>query len=399
MMMDSYFKWLKNPINFWAFLFSLVVISTALGNIPSMTPLYYILLIFNFFIILYYGLNVFLPFLIYIIFITFNILLAEPDPLFHSWQRFGIFILVLSSASPLFKNDIAVQFRKKNLEILLSMCLIIGVISFFLFFFGINFMIREETDYLENIGLFGGLTKHSMLLGPISGLGSIYGAHLAFSKNKLFWILAIPAMGSVLFAASRLAFGATIIGLSVLIIQHNKGNIRLIKIFSIIILILAISYPLWQYGFARIERKNTQNIENTGAAFNTRYIKWDHRLKEFKSSPLWGIGFCAVDRKYTWDYTLSNGSIEPGTSWLAVLSMTGIIGLCFFIWLIIEALLKTRFHNPPNSYLYLSLLAFWIVHYIAEGYIFSGGSTLCYLSWLSIGCCFDIDIDLYNENS
>ena len=256
MAIETYSKWLKKPINSWVVLFSLVVISTSLGNIPSTVPIYYFLLIINFIIIIYNGTNIFLPFLILIIYIPFTILLSEPDPIFQSWQRYGIFLLVLTSSSPLFKNDLAIRFRKECLEITLSLCLIIGFVSFFLFFLGINFMIREETDYLSNIGLFGGLTKHSMLLGPIAGIGAIYAVHLAFTKNKLFWILAIPSMGSVLFAASRLAFGATIISLVILLINHNKGKVKFLKNFGLIILFLALSSPLWQY------RKNRKSFSN-----------------------------------------------------------------------------------------------------------------------------------------
>ena len=39
-------------------------------------------------------------------------------------------------------------------------------------------------DIFNEVGLFGGLTRHSMLLGPISGIGAIYLSYQALQTRR-----------------------------------------------------------------------------------------------------------------------------------------------------------------------------------------------------------------------
>ena len=55
---------------------------------------------------------------------------------------------------------------------------------FFAKFLGINFMKTYTKDFVFQVGRFGGLTTHSMLLGPIAGIGALYMAFIAYLSRK-----------------------------------------------------------------------------------------------------------------------------------------------------------------------------------------------------------------------
>ena len=69
---------------------------------------------------------------------------------------------------------------------------------------------------------------------------------------------------------------------------------------------------------------------NTGGTFSSRESLWMARIAEIKSHPLTGVGFCCVDPRLT-PVNTQTGVIEPGSSWLAIFSMTGILGFLSFI--------------------------------------------------------------------
>ena len=86
-------------------------------------------------------------------------------------------------------------------------------------------------------------------------------------------------------------------------------------------------------------------------------------------------------------YNPLTGTIEPGTSWLAVLSMTGIIGFILFLSIFITCF-KQSLSNQYSIQL-TGLLAFFAVHLLVEGYVFAASNHVCYMFWLILGCSFD----------
>lgn len=88
----------------------------------------------------------------------------------------------------------------------------------------------------------------------------------------------------------------------------------------------------------------------------------------------------------------STGIIEPGSSWLAILSMTGIAGFAFFMTLLFSTVSKLyalfKEDNDDWALLHLGILAVFAIHFIAEGYVFSGGGALCFLFWFFFGCAY-----------
>lgn len=337
--------------------------------------------------------------LLFILYIPFSILLANPDPVFKSWLRYGLFVLILLVASPVLKGEKAKIFRTKAYVGLLWLIVIVSAASFVCYFLGINYM-RNQYDgsvlnYLENTaGTFGGLTVQSMLLGPMSGVASLLCIFKALTTNKrYFWYLAAMCIGSMLFAASRSAFISFLIG-AILLFRYfiTNGRTYLQKII-VVFALASITYPAWEVAMDGLTAKNKGQISssiNTGS----RSKKWALRLEEFQDSPVWGIGFVAVSKKDT----SILGIIEPGSSWLAVLSMTGIIGFVLFCILYFRGLKNSLKYKTPLGSLYASILTLVGVHMLAEGHIFSGGSFLCFLVWLTIGCATDYEPGLINED-
>jgi hypothetical protein len=87
------------------------------------------------------------------------------------------------------------------------------------------------------------------------------------------------------------------------------------------------------------------------------------------------------------DYT--TGTVEPGTSWGAILAMTGAFGLCVFLILVLRTYIVNynvfREDVPLVSHFLNALLIFFAIHWIAEGYMLAAGSYLFFYAWLLIG--------------
>lgn len=326
-----------------------------------------------------------------LIYIVINILITDPPDVFLPWLRFGLFALVIVAVSPLIKTDYAKKLRLRIFRGIIICCIIIAVVSFFCYFLGIN-MMRSVWDGSEindfqtnNSGTFGGITTHSMLLGPISGVAVIACTYFALNHNRKFWILAVMCAGSLLFAASRASLLATIAGEIVLFYFSSRHFGKMAKRIMQGILILAVTYPLWGGALGGLEAKNKGDLTE-GVNLDSRGEKWEIRLDEWNESPIFGIGFCSVSSR---DAVGIGGIIEPGSSWLAILSMTGIIGFILFAIIFLRAARNSLSPRRPSGAVVGAILIMLGVHMMAEGHIFSGGSFLCFVVWLAIGCATD----------
>lgn len=341
--------------------------------------------------------------LIFIVFIPLSILLAQPNPVFRSGMRYVLFLLLFIVVSPLNKSLVGQQFRSKVLKGVFICCATIGIVSFFCYFLGINLMRNtysgEMMDYyMENkAGTFGGITSQSMLLAPISGIGALACCYVQMKTHKnIFWVLAAMCMGSLLFAASRSSLMATLAGVGALFFYFSQKAGRQVQRIIVILALLFVTNPLWNSALEGITQKNQGTEISSGVKTDSRQEKWSIRIEEWKDSPVWGIGFVAVSDRDNYHPTL--GVIEPGSSWLAVLSMTGIVGFFLFCRIFYRAIKNSLFRRTPEGALLGGALVLVGVHMLAEGHVFSAGSFLCFLVWLIIGCATDYSPELYSSN-
>lgn len=326
-----------------------------------------------------------------ILYLALNIIVCNPHQIFMSWQRLFLFIIVLTIASPLFINRVAYLFRRYCIIWGQLLCIIISAVSFVCYFIDINLM-TYEGKYLEDYeyigGHFSGITNQSMMLGPIAGISvlSLLCDFFSFKKTKK-WSLLIICTGTLLFSASRAAIVATLIGVicALLIQRRNKKHFMRKTIVPLVVLLML--FPLWDSALNGIRQKNASRADS--GRFESRTDKFEGRLHEFASSPIFGIGYGVI--RLSRLHTLSNVSIEPGSSWLGILSMTGIIGFVIFFlfyfkcWTIVR---RNELDIQQKAFL-MALLSFFAVNMIFEGYIYAGGSPLCLLVWLVLGVSYD----------
>jgi O-antigen ligase len=153
----------------------------------------------------------------------------------------------------------------------------------------------------------------------------------------------------------------------------------------LLVLLLFATFPFWGNFTTAMQQKQEYGRENENL-FVTRENKWKNRLEEFQSSPFYGIGYYAVSENYSDDLNKITGQIEPGSSWLAVLSMLGISGFIPFVYLFFKNLYYLYHdHNTSSSSLLGGVLIFFMVHMLAEGYVFGAGSFMFFMLWLTLG--------------
>lgn len=381
----------------WSFIIVLYEISNMEGFfIPIYNPLVYpIILISPVIINFFYGnYKISKLYVLFILYLIFNIFITDPPFFFFPKLRLLLFVLVLLSASPLIESEKLRFFRFSIFKLLMYFCIPLTLLSFLGYFLGINFFNKNGfEEYTLYEGSFAGLFRHSMLLGPVAGITTLFLLWYALKRNRIFWIFAVCAFGAILFSASRAALYSTLGGGIILFLYTANNKKKGIGTCIIIGIIALISYPLWQSALGGIQAKNNRGYNDE--IFDSRQEKFDFRIQEISENIIFGVGFASVDPKIDDSFMIETGTIEPGSSWLAITSMTGLIGIAFFLLIYLIA-----FNNVFNSIsvyksLFLSLLAFYVIHLIVEGYAYAGGSILCYIFWLTIGVSSDLK---YIEN-
>ncbi len=318
-----------------------------------------------------------------------SLILNTVPPIFKAQQRLIAFILILSLVGPLINSNYSYSLKLSLFNYLNKIILFLASASFLTYLLGISLGITGK-----NAGLF----NHSMMLGPIAGVSLINAIYLKTKlKNKqkskkIIFVLnftLILLFLSLLISSSRAAIIGTVVG--IIFYFYKLYQSRFSKfyktIFSISLLIL-ISFPLWaDYTTGVINKMEYSQSQNDFAA--SRRDHWGKRLSEFNSSPVYGIGFATVDVKSGKfiDWNKENGGIEPGTSWISILSMTGILG---FIPIVIFFLIQIRFiinnkENIDENAVLGGILFFFITHMFAEGYFLAAGGLLTFYVWLLLG--------------
>lgn len=242
-------------------------------------------------------------------------------------------------------------------------------------------------------GDFTGVMGHSMVLGPIAGYVGVLSLSHLFSRGSLLWV--VPYANSwlvAMLASSRAALAAAMIGTLVIIAVNFKRNLVLSFALLAVAAVVAIM-PTESLDFSTqfLPNSLTEGLANKRWN-NSREQHWNARWEEFLASPATGIGFASA-----WEDTVGvddeTGSVETGSSYFAVLSMTGCVGAA--AWLAFAVSVGT---NVLRSWWRLSdrerlaicgMASFWTVHLGAEGYIYAVGSLVGVLFWLWLGCLND----------
>ena len=333
--------------------------------------------------------------------IIFNVLVLPIDPMFRSQLRAMNFIFVTLVCSPVIKSQTAFAFRERVFKYALIGFSILTVLSFFCFFFGINMMpfnregAMELYDDYQNVGgKFSGLFNHSMILGPISAIVSLvyFNLYLKY-HDKVRLILFFLTSMACLFSASRAALLGLGLGVAFTMYKawtSKNSFVSIKRVISIIAFVGIATLPIADVAFSGLFDKIETTKEQFGD-YNSRDRKFERRMFEFYESPIVGIGFASIDIRTGDAYNSVNGQIEPGTAHLAVLSQTGLIGMLAYILMLYGALRIIKKRNSVNSYINYSIFWFFFGHGWAEGWIFAAGGMICFMFWLSMSQCYDLE--------
>lgn len=332
--------------------------------------------------------------IVFLAFCALSLIVNDTLPIFNAWARLGVYVLVLFVVSPMVSNSSMDKKRKKMLMYIMDVIIILSVLSFFCYFLGINLFVRLGEELEIGVGTFSGLMNHSMVLGPMSGLSSVVVlSYCLCETNKrlriVYMVTLFCCLGACLLASSRIAVGAAIVGCVFVLFRRYRSNLT--KFSVVLLLIVAIggiTFPIWGGLTDFLVQKQQDNIDLGGSMMYSREKKINARIAEFKSSPVTGIGFATVNPALD-KVDFSNGQIEPGTSWLALLSMTGLLGFSAFLLICFFSFKKVM--SSQNIFFSCALggmFVYYLVHLSAEGYIMAPRSFLNMLFWLILGAIF-----------
>lgn len=377
-------------VNVLSFVISMLALHYMVGGIPVLSNiiLFFAYLIGLFEYIWKRGVHIEYKWLLLLLYLPLTILIANPNPVFKSWERLLLFTALFLFASPVIQSEFARKLRVKCLNICLIICIALSVGSFVGYFGGINLFSYElSRDYIGVAGMFSGLTRQSMILGPISGISTIFLFYKMMVNNeKLYLLLLIPCIGCVFFASSRSAFGATLFGILVTMYLYLRSSVKMIRKLLPIGIILIATFPLWESVTLALQDKQKLH-SGRKETFDSRSGKIEARWNEFISNPIIGVGFAAINSNGKDPYNRKTGTVEPGSSWLCILSMTGIIGF-IMVSLLMFGSFNVIKQNKELAWL-SGVFSFFCIHMLVEGYVFAAGNSLTFILWLVIGNSFD----------
>ncbi|MFB6320150.1 O-antigen ligase family protein [Saccharicrinis sp. FJH54] len=316
-----------------------------------------------------------------------SILFNNIPPFFRAKQRYVSFIIMLLLLSPLIQSVMLNYYRQQLFKVLSQTIIIMVAISFLGVVTGLGLM----KNWTGIIGLF----SHSMMLGPLASIAMILAASKALQGNHskkqqyyIYWFLTGASLITAIAAGSRSALMGGIVGLLFMIFKINQNRLsRFFKIIIILVVLAFSSFPLWEQYTEKMMSK-MESAEREGDLTSSRAALWQTRIYEFDSSPFIGVGFASMNIRLTGSYfNKDNGNIEPGSSWLAILSMMGLAGFIPLLLLLSYALfmLYTEKKDLHEAALHGALLLFFIAHMMAEGYLHAAGNGLFFYFWLLIG--------------
>lgn len=388
----------SQAVHFLAILTSIAVVISVCGFVHRPTETwYYACLGINFiYLATSNGSKYNQAFIFLYLVLILNVLVVDIPHFFNPQMRLGLFMLMTATTTPFFDSEKAVIFRRYIFKYVIYGLALLSVGSFFAFFMGVNMMSLQNlnnsdfSEYSSNGGWFGGLTNHSMLLGPISMVSSLFFFTLYVENNRnQYLILFFMCAMSAIMASSRAAVLGIVVALLYCFLRMKLATEMRRRIVALLIICGLGTMPIYDTVFAGIINKQQKRTE-ASEELNSRQDKFDYRIAEFKTSPILGVGFCAVDVNGEDEFSSYTGQIEPGTSHLAVLSMTGLLGMLAYVIILYQAYRNAKDADTPHArFVMLCFIAFF-VHAWFEGYVFSAGGPLCFIYWLVIGTATDV---------
>ena len=232
-------------------------------------------------------------------------------------------------------------------------------------------------------GHFSGFMNQCMLAGPLAGLGGAIALVRAFGSRSWKWgVLSVVSLAPVLASGSRVATLATAATYCLIVLRRKP----ILGGLGALFLLAAILAFVFQPQSSAESESLTGALAKKGTV-NSRAELWQSRIAEFKSSPLFGIGVAMGTGNSSTVEGGGNIRVEPGSSYLAILAMTGLFGVVTFSWALSQLILQFVQAKPrgQEAQVVVAMGVFLAVHGVAEGWVLAFGSPLAFLFWLWLG--------------
>ena len=300
--------------------------------------------------------------------------------------RFGIFFMMTTLLGPAFYSAKLNEFKNKVFIYLNNINLFICSLSIVLNITGLHQGQVMNLQYNVLRPDFAGLYNHSMTLGPMSAIGVLYCFYLLKIEkiNKyVIYLIMLLCFLACLKSGSRTGLAGLVI--SVIYIYYKlsgeKSTKLMLFVFSTTLLLLVL-YPFYSSYIEFMMQKFDNNAE-AGSVISSRESKWSARIQEFLSSPFFGVGYGNV----RYEAIGEEGIVEPGSSWLAILSMTGLLGFCLFFINYYKIFISKMFLKRKSDYFSFAIAVTLLlsIYMIFEGTFLSAGTLMSAMIWVNLG--------------
>ena len=335
---------------------------------------------------------IWLPFLIAIF---LSILVNDIPAYYQVGFRLIAFLAVTFVVGPFLVNPMLAVWRRLLFIHSLTFIRCIVIISFLAWII--------SPTFVQGKSGFEGFTNQSMLLGALSGISFIYSLYgfyqySQFLDRYLEAGIAVISLLILVLVGSRSALGGTMVATAFFYSRIYRHQVmRLGRVVFTVLCLAVLTSGFW-WAHTEALRSKMENGEKAGSVTSSRDGLWEARMDEFKVFPIFGVGFATMNKKSVSKIAKpGSGTIEPGSSWLFLLSSMGLVGfLSFFIpFSRTVYVLFTKESVGINGYFVGSLLFLYLFHMIFEGYIIASGAYVCFFLWLLLSECNKI-IDLNN---
>lgn len=322
----------------------------------------------------------------------------SPDPCGRI-MRFIALTIGMFCFSPLLHGSESFAEYRHNMAIMLFYVLSIFVgASFMIYAYIVANNINIFDSQFSYYG-FTGIFNRGMTLSPVAALVAMVAMWKALgivgNKKHLIYWLSLSCMGMITCVAggSRIAILGMALGLIVILGARVRLIYQAYKIKMIIPIILGmggIIILLLPHSLTVVNYKHDIAARHNSLLYS-REAKWATRWDEFKSSPILGIGYANA---FPEDNNLGEtpGAFIPGSSWLTVLTYGGVLAAIPFVWFMGEMVRRLwRMRRREEFPLLLSLMGFFLLNGMTEGWLFFAGSLMFPLFWLTCARIYDFE--------
>lgn len=324
-----------------------------------------------------------LPFLIAIF---LSVLVNDLPADYQVGFRIIAFLSLTFVVGPFIMNPLMVVCRRLLFIHTLTFIRWLVILSFLAWIINPNLVYRDND--------FEGFACYSMMIGLLSGISFIYSLYRFNLPSNTFSRylevgIAVASLGILVLAGSRSALGSSMLAAAFFYSRlYRHHMLRLGRVLFTVLCLAVLTSGFW-WSYTEALRTKMENSEKAGSVTSSRDILWEDRINEFKAFPFFGVGFATINMDYAKIGMKGGGSIEPGSSWLFLLSSMGLAGFLSFSipFSRILYLLFAKDSVGVNGYFLGSLLFLFLFHMIFEGYIIASGAYPCFFLWLLLSEC------------